>query len=46
MIVICFIGILKRLDIDAMGQLVACNLLMCPYLTQGLNINNELGYFA
>lgn len=46
MIMACFIGILKRLKIDSFGQAIACNLLMCPYLTQGLNISNEIGYFA
>ena len=37
--------ILVLLDIDRAYRLAAYNLIICPFLTNGFNVVNELGYF-
>lgn len=38
--------IFKQLKLVRIAQLVAFNLVICPYLTNGFNIGNDLGYFS
>ena len=37
--------ILDSLNIKRNSRLVAINMIICPYLTNGFNIGNDLGYF-
>ena len=41
----CMNDILRRMNIDLKARLFAFNLLICPYLTNGFIILNDLGYF-
>ncbi len=45
-ILICMNSILCRLNINSLSRLVALNLIVCPYLTNGYTIVNDLGYFS
>lgn len=45
-LILCFIGlILKGLQVRKRGMLLAFNMVICPYLTNGFDIDNDLGYF-
>lgn len=41
----CALSILKKMGIGLKARLFAINLLICPYLTNGFNVVNDLGYF-
>ena len=38
--------ILSRLKVQFNARMIALNLLICPYLTTGFNLYNDLGYFS
>lgn len=41
----CMAGIIKDLGMRRDIQLICVNLLLCPYLINGFDISNDLGYF-
>ncbi|MGN0515324.1 MAG: hypothetical protein ACI4GD_13695 [Lachnospiraceae bacterium] len=45
LILICVTGILKLLGWGMKSILFALNLVVCPYLTNGFSVVNDLGYF-
>lgn len=45
LILICIDGIMRKMNIELKGRLFALNLIICPYLTNGFNCRNDLGYF-
>ena len=38
--------LLDRLDVGLTARLTACNLVICPFLTNGYTVYNDLGYFS
>ena len=44
-IVWCISGIVKDMELGRDAQLIAVNLVICPYLMNGFSISNDLGYF-
>ena len=45
LILICIDCIMREMNIELKGRLFALNLIICPYLTNGFNCRNDLGYF-
>lgn len=41
----CILSILKKMDLGLTARLFAINLVICPYLTNGFSVINDLGYF-
>ena len=38
--------LLSMLDLNSVPKLIAMNMVVCPYLTNGFDLNNDLGYFS
>lgn len=45
LVLLCIYSILNRLNINLEGKFFALNLVICPYLTNGFSVGNDLGYF-
>ena len=46
LILVCMYAILSKLDLGIRAKVIALNLIVCPYLTNGFDIGNDLGYFS
>lgn len=44
-IIWCMVSIASVLKFNTAGKLICANLVICPYLVNGFNIINDLGYF-
>lgn len=44
-VLLCIYSILNKLGINLEGRFFALNLVICPYLTNGFDVGNDLGYF-
>ena len=46
LILLCVWGILSRLEAGLMARMIALNMIVCPYMTNGYFQYNDLGYFS